>query len=290
MATDKLERLRSLIRSFGSCAIAYSGGVDSVFLAVIAHQELGENSVAVIADSPSLPRHELAEAKSIASTFNFRLHILLTEEFHNDDYVSNPVNRCYFCKAELFQRLAPFATEHKLAVIAYGENSSDLGDVRPGRKAADEFAIRAPLREVALSKEEIRAISRSMGLPTADKPAMPCLSSRIPYGEIVSPEKLALVEAAEQLIRNEGFPEVRVRLHELKQGFLARIELAANDLARFFADSIYDSLVTPLSELGFTHVTVDLRAYRRGSLNQTVTQKATAEKSGDVSARSVLSD
>ena len=287
MANDKLERLKSLIRSFESCVIAYSGGVDSVFLAVVAHEVLGEKALAVIADSPSLPRQELAEAKAIAATFKFRLHLLQTQEFHNEDYVSNPVNRCYFCKAELFQHLVPFAKDHEMAVIAYGENSSDLGDFRPGRQAADEFDIRAPLKEVGLSKEEIRELSRAMGLPTADKPAMPCLSSRIPHGEVVSPEKLALVEAAEQLIRKQGFPDVRVRLHELKQGFLARIELGAGDLKHFFSESIYDSLCAPLSELGFNHVTVDLQAYRRGSLSGLAVGQAQSANGHNASAKPV---
>jgi len=268
VADDKLKRLKSLIRSFESCAIAYSGGVDSVFLAVIARQVLGDQALAVIADSPSLPRQELKEARSIAESFRFRLHEVKTQEFEQADYVANPVNRCYFCKAELFQHLVPFAESQGLKVIAYGENASDVGDYRPGRQAADQFKIRAPLREVGLTKDEIRALSREMGIPTADKPAMPCLSSRIPYGEEVNVEKLGMIEAGEALIRGRGYSDVRLRLHELKDGYLARIELSEHDLGTFLGRGDLNSMVHSLTELGFRHVTLDLKGYRRGSLNE----------------------
>ena len=248
--------------------VAYSGGVDSVLLAVVAHEVLGDRAVAVIADSPSLPRHELAEARKLAQQFRFRLHELRTEEFSQDDYVSNPVNRCYFCKAELFRQLVPFAREHDLCVILYGENASDVGDYRPGRVAADEYDVRAPLREVGLTKAEIRALSRELGLPTAEKPAQPCLSSRIPYGEIVNPEKLSLIERGEALIRARGFQEVRVRLHELKSGYLGRIELTSHLLERFFAEGHAQALDAELKGIGFQHVTVDMAGYRQGSLNE----------------------
>jgi uncharacterized protein len=265
---DKLSKLKSLLRSFESCVVAYSGGVDSVFMAVVAHEVLGDSAVAVIADSPSLPRHELQEAKSIAKSFGFRMEVIETQEFKNDEYLSNPVNRCYFCKAELFQRLVPYARDHGFQVIAYGENASDVGDYRPGRTAADEFSVRAPLREADLSKDEIRELSRRMGLPTADKPAQPCLSSRIPYGEAVSSEKLKLIEEGEQLIRGFGFVDVRVRLHEMKQGFLGRIELPGSDLERFFVEGCFEEVGLALRKLGFNHITVDLLGYRRGSLNE----------------------
>ena len=265
---EKLDNLKSLIRSFESCAVAYSGGVDSVFLAIVAREVLGDRAVAVIADSPSLPRRELAEARSIAQTFHFRLHEIQTQEFEKADYVANPANRCYFCKAELFQQLVPFAKAEGLGVIAYGENASDVGDYRPGREAADEFHVRAPLREVGLTKDEIRQLSRQMGIPTADKPAMPCLSSRIPYGEVVSPEKLAMIEAGESLIRDLGFSDVRVRLHELKDGFLARIELPESDLVGFPKRTDFGHLVESFAKIGIRHTTLDLKGYRRGSLNE----------------------
>ena len=271
---DKLSKLKSLLRSFESCVIAYSGGVDSVFLAVVAHEVLGDSAVAVIADSPSLPRHELQEAKSIAKSFGFRMEVIETQEFKNDEYLSNPVNRCYFCKAELFQRLVPYARDNGFQVIAYGENASDVGDYRPGSTAADEFSVRAPLRDANLSKDEIRELSKKMGLPTADKPAQPCLSSRIPYGEVVSSEKLQLIEHSEQLIRRFGFVDVRVRLHESKQGYLGRIELPGNDLERFFVEGCFKEVGLALRQLGFNHITVDLLGYRRGSLNEGIRSEA----------------
>src|SRR6202142_893846 len=216
VALDKLNRLRELLASYGSCLVAYSGGVDSVFLARVAHEVLGDRALAGIAHSPSLPRGELQEALAIAEEFHFPVRVVRTAEFENPDYLSNPANRCYFCKHELFEELAPIARAEKFAVIAYGENASDSGDFRPGAQAAAEFQVRAPLKEVGLTKSEIRELSAQLGLPTADKPQMACLSSRIPYGEAVTPEKLRMIEAAEYVLRDLGFHDVRVRHHELR--------------------------------------------------------------------------
>jgi pyridinium-3,5-biscarboxylic acid mononucleotide sulfurtransferase len=265
---DKLNRLRDLLRSYGSCLVAYSGGVDSVFLARVARDVLGEKSLAVIADSPSLPRRELEEALDIARQFQIPVRVVHTKEFDNPSYLSNPSNRCYFCKHELFTELEPIARAEHFAVIAYGENASDVGDFRPGAKAAAEFQVRAPLKEAGLTKVEIRELSAELGLPTADKPQMACLSSRIPYGEFVSPEKLRMIEQAEMVLRDLGFYDVRVRHHELKQGQLARIEVGPNELRKFLEVGVNERVALALKKIGYLHVTLDLQGYRRGSVNE----------------------
>jgi pyridinium-3,5-biscarboxylic acid mononucleotide sulfurtransferase len=265
---DKLNRLRDILRSYGSCVVAYSGGVDSVFLARVARDVLGDKSLAAIADSPSLPRRELEEALEIAQRFQIPVRVVHTKEFDNPSYLSNPSNRCYFCKHELFTELEPIAKDGHFAVIAYGENASDVGDFRPGAKAAAEFQVRAPLKEAGLTKAEIRELSAELGLPTADKPQMACLSSRIPYGEFVSPEKLRMIEQAEMVLRDLGFYDVRVRHHELKLGQLARIEIGANELRKFLEAGVNEKVTLALKKIGYLHVTLDLQGYRRGSVNE----------------------
>ncbi len=279
---DKLEQLRSLLRSYGTCLVAYSGGVDSVFLAFVAHETLGEKALAAIADSPSLPRRELAEALAIADEFHFPVQVVQTEEFNNPAYLANPSNRCYFCKHELFTELEPLAKSRGFAVIAYGENASDIGDFRPGAQAAAEFQVRAPLKEVGLTKAEIRTYSAALGLPTAEKPQMACLSSRIPYGEAVSPAKLKMIEAGENALRDLGFYEVRVRHHELRPPslnvapaasaaapmHLARIEVSPSEFHKFLADGASAKIAEALRKAGYAHVTLDLQGYRRGSVNE----------------------
>ena len=267
-ANTKLEKLRVLLKSYGSCLVGYSGGVDSVFLARVAHQVLGDRALAAIADSPSLPRRELAEALDIAAKFAFPVRILQTQEFANDNYTTNPANRCYFCKHELFEELTPLAKTEKFAVIAYGENASDIGDYRPGAQAATEFQVRAPLKEVGLTKAEIRELSAQLGLPTADKPQMACLSSRVPYGETVTPEKLRMIELAEYALRDLGFHDVRVRHHEMQKQNLARIEVGPAEMQKFLADGMADHIAGALKQIGYAHVTLDLQGYRRGSTNE----------------------
>lgn len=278
-----MELLRALLKSYGSCLVAYSGGVDSVFLARVACDVLRDRALAAIADSPSLPRRELQEALEIAGKFSFPVRVIKTHEFANDNYTSNPANRCYFCKHELFEELTPLARAEHFAVIAYGENASDIGDFRPGAQAAAEFQVRAPLKEVGLTKAEIRELSAQLGLPTADKPQMACLSSRVPYGETVTPEKLRMIEQAEYVLRDLGFHDVRVRHHELRGAdfgvrtetaaakatlHLARIELAPAEIPSLMADAKLAKVAEELKKIGYAHVTLDLQGYRRGSTNE----------------------
>jgi pyridinium-3,5-biscarboxylic acid mononucleotide sulfurtransferase len=275
---DKLDRLRALIRSLGSAVVAYSGGVDSVFLARVCREVLGDRALAVIADSPSLPRRELVEALELARRFEIPLRVVRTREFDNADYLANPVNRCYFCKHELFTELIPIAQAEGYASVVYGENASDTGDFRPGSQAASEFHVRAPLKEAGLTKAEIRQLSEQLGLPTAEKPQMACLSSRIPYGEPVTPEKLGMIERAENCLRDLGFYDVRVRHHELKQGALARIEVGPAEMTRILANGSAARVAESLRQAGYMHVTLDLLGYRRGSGNELPPARVQADK------------
>jgi uncharacterized protein len=270
MIESRYEHLRSLLRGYGSCVVAYSGGVDSVFLARVAHDVLGDRSLAAIADSPSLPRRELREAVEIAERFGIPLRVVHTAEFQNDRYLANPTDRCYFCKHALFSELEPLTRSLGFRVMAYGENASDVGDHRPGARAAGEFEVRAPLKEAGLTKPEIRELSARLGLPTADKPQLACLSSRIPTGEAVTPEKLRMVEDAEYLLRDLGFHDVRVRHHELGgalRGHLARVEVGHGEFPRLLESQVRDRITDGFRAVGYTQVTLDLAGYRRGSNN-----------------------
>ena len=269
MTDAKFNRLQELLRGYGSCLVAYSGGVDSVLLAKVARDVLGDRALAAIADSPSLPRRELAEALELGRQFGFPVRVVNTAEFADDRYLANPTNRCYYCKHALFTELAPLAQAEGFAVLAYGENASDVGDHRPGATAAAEFQVRAPLKEAGLTKPEIRTLSARLGLPTADKPQLACLSSRIPTGESVTPAKLRMIEDAEYFLRDAGFFDVRVRHHELPLGSLARIEVGPEELPRLLAGDFRQNLSSSLQALGYTHVTLDLQGYRRGSTNGT---------------------
>ncbi len=287
VVSEKYENLRGLLRSFGSCLVAYSGGVDSAFLAFVARDVLADKSLAAIADTPSLPRREFEEALTLARQFQFPVRVVRTREFENSSYLANPDNRCYFCKHELFTELAPLARAEGFAVIAYGENASDIGDFRPGALAAAEFQVRAPLKEAGLTKAEIRQLSTQLGLPTADKPQMACLSSRVPYGEAVTPEKLKMIEQAEDVLRDLGFHDVRVRHHALRAPalastlnpqpstllHLARIEVGPAEMQKFMADGLSLKVADALRQIGYAHVTLDLQGYRRGSANEALTPR-----------------
>ncbi len=255
--------LHEILTSLDSLLVAYSGGTDSAFLAYAAHEILGDRMLAVIADSPSLPRKELAAALAFASDHKIPIHILHTRELEDPNYIRNDQNRCFHCKDELFTQMETTRQELGFAYLAYGMNLDDRGDFRPGQKAAALHNALAPLAAANLTKEEIRTLAREAGLTLADKPASACLSSRIEYGRPVTAENLTQVEQAEDALHALGFPQVRVRHH----GDLARIEVARQDLPRALTLQILDRITAALRPLGFTYITLDTQGYRSGSMN-----------------------
>jgi pyridinium-3,5-biscarboxylic acid mononucleotide sulfurtransferase len=257
----KKDALHLLLSDLRSVIVAYSGGVDSSFLAAAAHEALGPGSLAVTAVSPSLARRDLRAATALAEKRGWNHLVVGTHELRREAYARNEADRCYWCKTELFDVLAPIA-ERRGAAVLVGTNADDLGDYRPGLLAAAERNARAPLAEVALSKADVRALSSGMGLPTHDKPASPCLSSRLAYGVRVTPERLRRVEKAEDLLLRLGFEEMRVRDH----GDLARIEVAPHQVGR--ATELREIIARDLSELGWRYVTLDLMGFRSGSMNE----------------------
>lgn len=261
---QKYQRLRALLAELGSVLVAYSGGVDSALLLKVASDVLGERAVGVIATSPAYEDEETAEALRTAEAIGARVIQIETQEMENERYVANGLDRCYHCKHELFSKLIPLARELNMQTIAYGLNQDDLGDFRPGQRAAREFAVRGPLQEAGLVKEEIRAIARFLGVPVWDKPALACYSSRIPYGTPVTIEALQKIGRAERLLRSLGFAQVRVRHHDT----IARIEVSRADFPRLIEEEINQQIVAGFKAIGYAYVTLDLQGYRSGSMNE----------------------
>ena len=260
----KAAALDLALRELPSLIVAYSGGVDSAYLAYAAHRALGVNVLCVTADSPSYPERHRTIARRVAEQFGFQHVVIQTSEMARPEYRANPANRCYYCKHELYTHLSGIARERGIPVIADGSNADDRGDYRPGRQAAREFGVRSPLDHAGLTKDDIRELSRRAGLPTWDEPASACLSSRIPYFSEVTDEKLRMIERAEAVLRDLGFRICRVRHHET----IARLELGRDEIARALEPALAETIDRELRAIGYAHVTVDLRGYRLGSLNE----------------------
>lgn len=270
---NKLDDLKEIISNMGSVIVAYSGGVDSAFLAITANQVLGRQALAVTAKSPSLAPAELKGALDLARRFGLNHRVIETNELERPEYLANNPNRCFFCKDELYTHLADLALTERLAWVANGTNSDDLGDFRPGLEAAKQYGVRSPLVEANLTKEEIRAFSKSMDLPVWDKPAQACLSSRIPYGTPVSVEALTRIAQAEELLRGLGLKQLRVRHH----GTVARIEVPPEDFASLLSDEIRNEITIRFKAIGYPYVTLDLNGFRSGSMNEVLSKSAKEE-------------
>jgi uncharacterized protein len=263
----KEARLHSRLEEFDSLLIAYSGGVDSAYLAFAASRALGDRMLCVTADSPSYPRRHREMAERIAREFGLPHQFIETSEMDRPEYRANPANRCYYCKTELYEHLSELATARGFSAIADGSNADDRGDYRPGRQAAREFGVKSPLDDADLTKGEIRELSRRAGLPTWDEPASACLSSRIPYQSEVTVAKLSMIEQAEDALRRHGFRVCRVRHHDT----VARLEIGRDEMARALDPDISAALVRELKAIGYQYVSLDLQGYRTGSLNEILT-------------------
>jgi len=271
-AQKKLEVLEGIVKNTGGMAIAFSGGVDSSFLAAVAQRVLGGRALAVTALSPTYSAREQEEAARVARKIGIRHETVVSNELEIPCFADNPPDRCYHCKKELFDVVRGVAAKHGIAAIAHGANADDRSDYRPGQLAAEQGGALSPLMDVGLGKEEIRALSREMGLPTADKPAMACLASRFPYGSRITREALEAVDKVEEALKKCGFRQVRVRHH----GDIARIEVPAEEIAECLDETLREKIVRAAREAGFLYVTLDLQGYRTGSMNEPLNRRTSA--------------
>jgi len=266
---EKFQLLKDIIKKRGSAAIAFSGGVDSTFLIKVAHVVLGDKLIAVTATSSTYPERELKEAIEYAKDMGVKHIVISSEELEIEGFASNPKNRCYYCKKELFTKINKVAIENGLEYVFDGSNLDDTGDYRPGMQAAKELEVVSPLKEAGLTKKDIRELSKELGLPTWNKPAFACLSSRFPYGNKITLPKLKMVDKAEQFLLDMGIRQVRVRHH----GEIARIEVAPEEREQFFSVDVMDKIGTEFKKIGFTYVTLDMLGYRTGSMNEVLTKE-----------------